>query len=257
MNLHPDAALERYVTADDFVSDVRRIAAWFSHPRRSCKVVPRKPLEDGASPSGPLLDRGNAKSFLDMVQEPTPSSLVRCCDSHHRFTEMGLRVPTGTTIVEQGFGASNVVMFEKTTRYVTPTTFRRHAMLTTLLLNFSTLRGQDMDIRTCSDRRVLMLLEMAWTRLHKAAGLPLSRSRRNAETHFRERVAEKEQASVATPVSAAETEPLLPYADAGVSGSESQDPAKLPKRSASVTHATDGSPSFGDALNQSASPVPF
>ena len=190
-NPHPDVAFESYATAADFVSDVHRIAAWFSHPRRSCKAVPRKPLEDGTAPSGsrttaPLLDGGTAKSFLDMVQEPMLCSLMRCGDSHLRFTEMGLRVPTGTTIVERGFAASSMVMFEKTTRYVTPTTFRRHAMLTTLLLNFSILRGQEMNFLNCSDKRLLMLLEMAWTRLHTAAGLSLSRSARNAETLFRQ-----------------------------------------------------------------------
>ena len=120
-------------------------------------------------------------------------------------------------------------MFEKTTRYVTPTTFGRHAMLTTLLLKFSILRGQEMDFLNCSDRR--MLLEMARTRLHTSAGLSLSRSRRNAETVFRECVTEKEQADDVALVDAAETEPLLPYADAGVSESESLSPPR-------VTHAT-------------------
>ena len=227
VNPHPDVTMAAYAAPEDFVSDVRRIAAWFSKPRRLGKAVGgRKPLEDAADASsrtsGALLVGANVKAFLDMVQEPLLSSLLSCGDAHRRFTALGLRVPTGTTIVEQGFGATSMVMFEKPTRWVSPSTFRRHAMLTVLLLNFSILRGCEMDYLNCRDKRVLALLETAFQRLHASAGLSLSRSASKAESLFRACVGSLETAEDASPADARELEVVLPWAedDGDSSGSE-------------------------------------
>ena len=132
INPHPDVMFNGYADSGDFGCDIRRIARWFSEPRRAVSLPARKPDEApstgaGSRVSGPLLDGPNGKSFLDMLQEPLHSSLLRCGDAHRRFTAVGLKVPTGTTIVEQGFGASSLVMFDKHTRWVTETTFKRHA----------------------------------------------------------------------------------------------------------------------------------
>ena len=78
---HPNVAMTGYAAQGDCVSDVKRIAHWFSHPRRVNKSVSRKRPEDGASRSSsstePLLDAATVKNVLDIVQEPMLSSLLR------------------------------------------------------------------------------------------------------------------------------------------------------------------------------------
>ena len=225
VNPHPDVALHAYAAADDFASDVRRIAAWFSQPRCSEKAVPRKPEEDGACSagsriSGPLLAGANVKSFLDMLQEPMLSSLLRGGDVHRRFAALGLRVPTGTTMVEQGFGAVSRLVFEKSAKLVSEGTFRRHAMLAVLVLNFAVLRHQEMSFLGSKDKRVLQLLEAAWSRLRLASGRCLSSSGAAADHRFRAFVASQQDAPDVAPANATETDPLLPLQTEGISSSE-------------------------------------
>ena len=155
-----------------------------------------------------------------MLREPMLSSLMRCGEAHRRFKNMGLRVPTGTTIVEQGFSALSFAMFERPTRWLSLPTFRRHAMLAVLLLNFSVLRGHEMDFLASGDKRVLMLLEAAWQRLHAAVGLSVAKSGAAAEQLFRDTVSSQEQAADALPADEKETQPVLPFAAEGFSGSD-------------------------------------
>ena len=91
---------------------------------------------------------------------------------------------------------------------------------TTLLLTCSILRVQEMDFLNCSDKRVLMLLETAWQRLHAAVGLSVAKSGAAAEQLFRDTVSSQEQAADALPADEKETQPVLPFADEGSSGSD-------------------------------------
>ena len=224
---HPDVARDSYREPADFESDIKRIAKWFSHPRlRQATVVVRKPLESasssaGSRTTGPLLSADHVKEFLGMLAEPLLSSLLRCGVAHRRFRAMGLHPPTGTTIVEQGFSALSAVLFEKNTKWVSPRTFERHAMLAVLFLNFSILRGHEMELLNCKDTRVLAILEVAWERLRGAAGLTVKNSRETAEQLFRDTVARLETAPDTAPVDDDEADPVLPLADSEAESDDS------------------------------------
>ena len=145
VNQHATLAMTKYETAAEFVSDVGRIVKWFAAKRRPGRVLTRKPTEEprgvsGSRTSGPLCGASAKKTVLDIIHEPLLSSLIQCGDVHRLFAEIGLRVPTGTTIVEQGFSAMSSVLFEKSQRFVSPSTFRGHSMLTTLLLKMGSVQ---------------------------------------------------------------------------------------------------------------------
>ena len=225
VNPHPDAMFTGYHDSGDFGCDIRRIASWFSVVRKGYTIVARKPEEEGSAVgssrlAGPLLLADQVVSFQSMLNEPLHSSLLRCGDAHRRFSAMGLRVPTGTTIVEQGFGASSRLLFDKATQWVTESTFKRNAMLTCLLLNFAILRRLDCEFLGSRDKRVLILLESAWSRLHASAGISLGRHRGDAEALFREAVGRLEAAEDVEPVDGEETAALLPFAEDSSEASE-------------------------------------
>ena len=214
VNPHFDLGFRAYAASEDFVSDIERIAAWFSQPRLSGKPRALKPQEDSAGgrssrTSGPLLPADKRKEFLAMLEPVQLAALLRCGDVHRRFTHIGLRPPTGTTMVEQGFRALGLVLFEKTQSVVSLETFNRHAMLATLFLNFSVLRKYEMKFLDCADKKLLSLLDAAFERVHAAHGPGFKRGE-EATRRFRACCAGLADADDAAPVSAREFDALLP-----------------------------------------------
>ena len=201
------------------MSDIERIAAWFSKPRLSGKTRVLKPQEDSAGgrasrTSGPLLPADKRREFLSMLEPAQLAALLRCGDVHRRFTQIGLQPPTGTSMVEQGFRALGLLLFEKTQSLVSLETFNRHAMIVTLALNFCVLRKYEMEFLNCADKRLLSLLEAAFERMHAANGPGFKRGE-EAARRFRACCAGLSEADDAAPASAREFDVLLPLVQDG------------------------------------------
>ena len=144
-----------------------------------------------------------------MVEPVQLAALLRCGDVRRRFTQIGLKPPMGTTMVEQGFRALGLLLFEKTQSLVSLETFNRHAMISTLALDFAVLRKYEMDFLNCADKRLLSLLEAAFERLHVAQGPGWKRGE-EATRRFRACCAGLAEADDAVPASAREFDALLP-----------------------------------------------
>ena len=216
INPHFDVGFRAYSASDDFVSDIQRIASWFSVPRLATKARVLKPEEDAAPASGrgsrsagPLLPDDKRREFLNMVEPTQLDFLMRCGDVHRRFTAMGLRPPTGTTMVEQGFRALGLLLFERAQTLLSEDAFARHAMLATLALNFAIFRKEEKVFLNCDDNRVLQLLEAAYERMSVAEGVGYAVGS-DAERMFRACVSGLQSAEDTEPVSARECDVLLP-----------------------------------------------
>ena len=93
--------------------------------------------EDGTSCSGsrgtgPLLDAATVK-IVDIAQEPNDDVLRCLAPPLHRN---GTEDSDGHNHCGAGIRRQRMILFDQTTRYVTASTFWRHAVLTTMLLNF-------------------------------------------------------------------------------------------------------------------------
>ena len=217
VNPHFDVGFRAYATSDDFVSDIQRIAHWFGEPRLAGKARVLKP-EEGASSArgsrvtGPLLPADKRREFLGMVEPTQLASLMRCGDVHRRFTAVGLQPPTGTTMVEQGFRALGLLVFERPQTILTFETFSRHAMIATLALNFAVLRKTEHEFLNCKDNRLLSLFESVFERLHVAQGVGYE-SGEEAARRFRACVNGLSSSEDCEPSSVQESDVLLPLAE--------------------------------------------
>ena len=87
-------------------------------------------------------------------------------------------------MVEQGFSAHSMLLFERATKVVSPTTFDRNAKLAVLMLNFALLRQYDRRHLGCGDSKLLQMFEQALGRICASAGLQ-GRGVESAEAMFR------------------------------------------------------------------------
>ena len=106
-----------------------------------------------------------------MARGPMLQSLLASGEAHRRFTDLGLDLPIGTTMVEQGFRATGLVMFESSQTVCSLPTFTRHAQLAVLILNFALLRKFDAALLGTDDKRLLSIFEQAFGRIRDSLGL--------------------------------------------------------------------------------------
>ena len=99
------------------------------------------------------------------------SSLLAWGQAYRRWTSIGLKIPQGTTNVEAGFYANRLYMFDTPQTWLSIADFKRHAMVSALLLNYSLLhRWGEPDPRS-RHPRVLALMDAAYERMNLACGL--------------------------------------------------------------------------------------
>ena len=152
------------------------------------QTINRKPLE-GPMPSiddlEPLLNATQCAAFMHMAEEHMKSSLMGWGKVARRWREVGLKIPEATTIVESGFYAHKVLMFEHQQRTITLQHWVPLAQLVAMFLNFSLLQRMTSTQKT--DSRLVSIMSAAFERLKIAAGFS-AHSATHAEQLFRQKV---------------------------------------------------------------------
>ena len=120
-----------------------------------------------------------------MARPPMLHSLLAWGDIVRRWQGIGLGIGTATTMVESGFYAHRVLMFEKQQKSVLYKHFCLHAQLTAMFLNYSLLRRLQLPDKRQEDPRFVALLETAHDRMKIQCGLGAT-SEKEAEGRFRE-----------------------------------------------------------------------
>ena len=133
----------------------------------------------------PLLNATQCVAFMHIAEEPMKSSLMGWGKVARRGREVGLTIPEATAIVESGFYAHKVLMFEHQQRTITLQHWVLLAQLVAMFLNFSLLQRMTSTLKT--DSRLVSIMSAAFERLEIAAGFS-AHSATHAEQLFRQKV---------------------------------------------------------------------